>query len=573
MENSVAFTFFRRTSSRFGRLLILLVLFPFIFRLVSGTLANSAEKTNPLAIESTLETINAATTIYWNDLGSGSVPGENWRMDLSGGGPELLTDELARPRGIVLDEAAGHIYWVDRNTGWLQRSNLDGSAVVTLKSGLNAPDDVALDLVNGYIYVVENGRNQIIRLPLNGGDAVTMLGPADGITSPVGIALDTANNRLYFTEYGAGRVWVSALDGSNLQLLASGLWGPLEPALDVGGGYLYVTDSLDEGSGRIVRIALNTGIVQPFVTGLTSPRGIDLDLMAGHLYWSDWGTRTLERINLSGGGRMEILSGGNALNSPRSIALAFAPEPPECYALQLSHSGLGSDPTAFPGQSPGCESGEFSAGTAITLQAIPANGWEVAGWSGTNNDGSTASTNNATMPAANHTVAVHYTEIPGTATPTQTPTLEPTVTPTATSTPPTPVTPTFAEGLYLPVTIFIPCHHLLLHEREPNDRPEEAIGPLCFNRQYTGYPDDRDDYYFFQVDTTAATAIELANITGRSPQLQLYRGTVSAANLVQSVGPGPYVINRILTPERYYLRVFVGGDYNSTTLYTLRIQR
>ncbi len=43
---------------------------------------------------------------------------------------------------------------------------------------------------------------------------------------------------------------------------------------------------------------------------------------------------------------------------------------------------------------------------------LPDPDWQINSWSGTDNDGSTADANTATMPAGNHTVTVNYIEIP-----------------------------------------------------------------------------------------------------------------------------------------------------------------
>lgn len=85
----------------------------------------------------------------------------------------------------------------------------------------------------------------------------------------------------------------------------------------------------------------------------------------------------------------------------------------QCYALTLTHVGSGNDPTASPQRAFTCPTGHYTAGSDVMLTAAPAAGWRVAGWSGTSNDASTASTNTLIMPASNVTVNVWYEEIPG----------------------------------------------------------------------------------------------------------------------------------------------------------------
>ncbi len=83
-----------------------------------------------------------------------------------------------------------------------------------------------------------------------------------------------------------------------------------------------------------------------------------------------------------------------------------------CYSLIRAHSGSGNNPVATPASSTGCGTGQYIPGQSISLTAAPSAGWRVAGWGGTNNDGSTSTTNTVTMPAANHTVSVAYEQIP-----------------------------------------------------------------------------------------------------------------------------------------------------------------
>ncbi len=79
-----------------------------------------------------------------------------------------------------------------------------------------------------------------------------------------------------------------------------------------------------------------------------------------------------------------------------------------CYPLTRTRSGLGGYPAASPSSSPGCPPGQFYAGQTVQLTALPATGWALQSWSGTDDDAGTAATNTLTMPAAPHTVAVAY---------------------------------------------------------------------------------------------------------------------------------------------------------------------
>jgi hypothetical protein len=85
---------------------------------------------------------------------------------------------------------------------------------------------------------------------------------------------------------------------------------------------------------------------------------------------------------------------------------------PTCYALAINHTGQGADPAASPANSTGCPAGRYVAGASVNLSgAAPVSGWYIAGWSGTNNNASTDSTNTVTMPAGAHSAGVNYLDI------------------------------------------------------------------------------------------------------------------------------------------------------------------
>ena len=103
------------------------------------------------------------------------------------------------------------------------------------------------------------------------------------------------------------------------------------------------------------------------------------------------------------------MSSGGSLNAARWYTPNFV----TCQALTLTHNGQGSDPIAAPTNSPGCPPGEYGAAESINLsRAAAAPGWQIAGWSGTEDDASTSSTNTVIMPSNAHTVTVNYELLP-----------------------------------------------------------------------------------------------------------------------------------------------------------------
>jgi acetolactate synthase regulatory subunit len=89
------------------------------------------------------------------------------------------------------------------------------------------------------------------------------------------------------------------------------------------------------------------------------------------------------------------------MNSNRSVTVQFEEIPATQY--QLSASVTGGHGTISP------TSGTYSEGTVVTLTATPETGYRVQGWSGTNNDSSTANTNTVTMNS-NRSVTVQFAQ-------------------------------------------------------------------------------------------------------------------------------------------------------------------
>jgi len=112
--------------------------------------------------------------------------------------------------------------------------------------------------------------------------------------------------------------------------------------------------------------------------------------------------------NWSGTDNDPSTSNNNTLTMPASAQSASVTYVESCFALTLGHTGSGADLVASPLNSAGCSAGEYHFGEAIALTAVPDTGWEVGGWTGTDNNQSASTTNSLTMPASAHAASVNY---------------------------------------------------------------------------------------------------------------------------------------------------------------------
>ena len=106
----------------------------------------------------------------------------------------------------------------------------------------------------------------------------------------------------------------------------------------------------------------------------------------------------------------DICVSDGALNDCETITVTVSEyEPKACYVLTISHTGDGSDPIPDIANSEGCSAGEYEPGEVINLSsAIPADGWHIASWYGTEDDGSTGDSNVIVMPEGETEVGVDY---------------------------------------------------------------------------------------------------------------------------------------------------------------------
>jgi ELWxxDGT repeat protein len=193
------------------------------------------------------------------------------------------------------------------------------------------------------------------------------------------------------------------------------------------GGEVWRSDGTEAGTVMVKDIYPNPNPINRWPKNLTEAGDTLLfsadDSVHGFELWRSEGTeastRLVEDIN-SGeyASGPDWIIGADGLVFFRAFEGASGREiwalvdPSDCHLLILGVSGMGSVPSTDPPQSLGCDPGLYETGELITLTAAPATGWEVTGWTGSDDDGSTSTTNQVTMPGIEHEVTVHYGATP-----------------------------------------------------------------------------------------------------------------------------------------------------------------
>jgi hypothetical protein len=273
--------------------------------------------------------------LFFLDAGGGRVLSSNPDgTDLK----TLVSEGRRLPDGIVVDVAAGHIYWTNMgnpkaNDGSIERSDLDGShrSTIVPVGSTFTPKQLQLDKRHGKIYWSDREGMRVMRANLDGSAIETLVetghGEADRLDGRnwcVGIALDLKNGKLYWTQKGnekAGRIFRANLEipkcqspanRKDIELLFDGLPEPIDLELDLSNRVMYWTDRGDPPRGNTVNRAPMDAPPgkrkdpEIIVTHLKEGVGLALDLKGARMFITDL-DGSVYSANLDGSNKKELL--------------------------------------------------------------------------------------------------------------------------------------------------------------------------------------------------------------------------------------------------------------------------
>src|SRR6266852_4085785 len=230
----------------------------------------------------------------------------------------IVSEGRKLPDGIVVDVAAGHIYWTNMgnpsaNDGSIERANLDGKNLTHIipKGGTFTPKQLQLDKKNGKLYWSDREGMRVMRSDLDGTHIETLVetghGEADRSDAKnwcVGIALDVDGGKLYWAQKGndnagEGRIFRTNLEipkgqtpanRKDIELLFDGLPEPIDLDLDLANRIMYWTDRGDPPRGNTVNRAPmdaangNRPVPEIVFNHLMEGIGLALDLDNGRMF-------------------------------------------------------------------------------------------------------------------------------------------------------------------------------------------------------------------------------------------------------------------------------------------------
>jgi hypothetical protein len=254
----------------------------------------------------------------------------------------IVSEGRRLPDGIVVDVAAGHLYWTNMgnpsaNDGSIERSNLDGSNITHIvpAGATFTPKQLQLDKKNHKLYWSDREGMRIMRASLDGSNLETLVDSSEGDARPgkdlrkwcVGIVLDVEAGKLYWTQKGhdkagEGRIFRANLEiphgetpanRQDIELLYEGLPEPIDLELDLANRTIYWTDRGDPPRGNTVNKAPMDpaqGNVkkepQIILNHLMEGIGLALDLKGGRMFLTDLGG-SVYSANLDGSNKKTLL--------------------------------------------------------------------------------------------------------------------------------------------------------------------------------------------------------------------------------------------------------------------------
>jgi DNA-binding beta-propeller fold protein YncE len=250
-------------------------------------------------------------------------------LNSDGSDRKVIVTECRLPDGIVVDVAAGHIYWTNMgnpkaNDGSIERADLDGRnrKVIVPKGGTFTPKQIQLVAKSRKLYWCDREGMRVMRADLDGSNVETLVDASQGDPRPgpdatrwcVGVAVDVDGGKVYWTQKGPdnagqGRIFragidvptgQAASDRADIEVLYDGLPEPIDLDLDLDDRVLYWTDRGDPPRGNTVnRAPMDSGSLdrpapEIVLTHLMEGIGIALDLADDRMFVTDFGGNVLE---------------------------------------------------------------------------------------------------------------------------------------------------------------------------------------------------------------------------------------------------------------------------------------
>lgn len=262
-----------------------------------------------------------AQVIYFTDRAVQGVQRANFDCSLVT--EPLVPNAGLLPQALVLAPESNLVFWTDFDGGLIRRAGLDGADPITIVAGLIQPTALALDIDQGWLYVAELGSATISKVRFDGTDLQIV---HSGIAT-FGIAFDPMERQLYWTSASAGAIFKSDELGDNVELAVdnAGLI-PIGIAIDAMQRLLVWTDFL---ANQILAVDLNSGTINTIATAPASigPTTMAVNPINQEVFWVNNADGSIWSGSYAGDFNNEVMI-SQAID-PYGIAVIPPPPPPQ----------------------------------------------------------------------------------------------------------------------------------------------------------------------------------------------------------------------------------------------------
>jgi hypothetical protein len=163
----------------------------------------------------------SSSRLFLLDLSGGRV----LSLDSDGSNRKIIATGCPHPDGVVVDVAAGHVYWTNMgvpnlNDGSIERADLDGKnrRFIVAPGGTFTPKQLQLDKANGKLYWSDREGMRVMRSNLDGSQIEILIQTGEGEADRrdqtrwcVGIAVDPQRRQVYWTQKGGDNAGVGRI--------------------------------------------------------------------------------------------------------------------------------------------------------------------------------------------------------------------------------------------------------------------------------------------------------------------------------------------------------------------------
>jgi hypothetical protein len=284
-----------------------------------------------LNMSEAVENRSVVSCLFVLELNAGRIH----TMNTDGSNRKTIVSDCHLPDGIVVDVAAGHIYWTNMgipnlNDGSVERADLDGKnrKVIVAQGDTHTPKQIILH--GGKLYWCDREGMRVMRCNLDGSQLETLIetgrGEADSRDPKrwcVGLTIDPKFRHIYWTQKGPdnaglGRLFranveipagQTATTRSDIEIFYDALPEPIDIEFDHKNRVLYWTDRGDPPRGNTVnRASIDNKPAEPeiVVTHLMEGIGIALDIPNDRMFVTDF-AGSIYSARLDGSGERNFL--------------------------------------------------------------------------------------------------------------------------------------------------------------------------------------------------------------------------------------------------------------------------